>query len=103
VAQVGIAGSAKLGQGVIVGGQAGLAGHIEIGDHVMIAAQSGVHDSVPSNQVVSGTPHIPHRLWLRVMSCLPKLPDMRKNISALMKRLETLEDIVQHMNKKDKS
>ncbi|MBN1663372.1 MAG: UDP-3-O-(3-hydroxymyristoyl)glucosamine N-acyltransferase [Deltaproteobacteria bacterium] len=100
-AQVGIAGSTKIGRGVIIGGQAGFAGHITIGDHVMVAGQSGVHEDVPPNQVVSGTPHLPHREWLRAASCFPRLPEMRKNVGSLTKRLETLENVV-HNIKKDK-
>ena len=78
VSQVGISGSTRLGKGVILGGQAGLVGHIDLGDHVMVGAQSGVHDDVPSNQVVSGSPHMPHRQWLRVEACVTQLPEMRK-------------------------
>jgi len=91
VAQVGISGSTKLGKGVILGGQAGLVGHINIGDYVMVGAQSGVHDDVPSHQVVSGSPHMPHQKWLRVQACVAQLPDMRKNMAALLKRVEKLE------------
>lgn len=101
VAQVGIAGSTKIGRSVIIAGQAGLAGHITIGDNVVIAGQSGVHTDIEPNQVVSGTPHIPHRIWLRASSCIPKLPEMRKNIGSLVKRLEILEQVVQNINKKD--
>jgi UDP-3-O-[3-hydroxymyristoyl] glucosamine N-acyltransferase len=95
VAQVGISGSTKLGKGVILGGQAGLVGHIEIGDHVMVGAQSGVHEDIPSNQVVSGSPHIPHQKWLRVQACVSQLPEMRKNVASLLKRMEELEKDLQ--------
>jgi UDP-3-O-[3-hydroxymyristoyl] glucosamine N-acyltransferase len=91
VSQVGIAGSTKLGKSVIVGGQTGIAGHITIGDHVMIGAQSGIHDDVPPNQVVSGSPHLPHRQWLRVAACVSQLPEMRKTVASLLKRMEKLE------------
>ena len=91
VSQVGISGSTRLGKGVILGGQAGLVGHIDLGDHVMVGAQSGVHDDVPANQVVSGYPHLPHRQWLRVQACVSQLPEMRKNVAAMLKRLEKLE------------
>jgi len=89
--QVGISGSTKLGKGVIIGGQAGLVGHINIEDYVMIGAQSGVHDDVSARQVVSGSPHMPHNYWLRVQSCLARLPEMRKTVASLMKRIEDLE------------
>ncbi len=91
VSQVGISGSTKLGKSVILGGQAGLVGHINIGDYVMVGAQSGVHEDVPSNQIVSGSPHMPHRQWLRVEACVSHLPEMRKTVAALLKRVEELE------------
>lgn len=91
VSQVGISGSTKLGKGVIMGGQAGLVGHITIGDYVMIGARSGVHDDVGPNQIVSGSPHLPHRQWLRVMASVAQLPDMRKTVTSLEKRIKELE------------
>ncbi|MBW2649226.1 MAG: UDP-3-O-(3-hydroxymyristoyl)glucosamine N-acyltransferase, partial [Deltaproteobacteria bacterium] len=92
VAQVGLSGSTKLGESVILGGQAGVVGHITIGDHGMVAAQSGVHEDVPPDQIVSGTPHMPHRNWLRAQACLPKLPEMRKTVNSLLKRVARLEE-----------
>ena len=41
-AQVGIAGSTKIGKNVKIGGQVGIAGHLIIGDNVAIAGKSGV-------------------------------------------------------------
>ena len=92
VAQVGIAGSTKLGDSVILGGQVGVAGHIAIGDNVMVGGQSGVHESIASNQIVSGTPHMPHFGWLRAQACRSHLPEMRRTINSLLKRVEKLEE-----------
>lgn len=92
VAQVGISGSSRLGKSVIIGGQAGLVGHIEVGDNVMVAAQSGVHDDVEPNQIISGSPHMSHGKWLRTQACIPKLPEMRKTIKSLSKKIEALEE-----------
>lgn len=91
VAQVGISGSTRLGKSVILGGQVGLVGHLDIGDNVMVGAQSGVPEDIPPNQVVSGSPHMPHRRWLRVQAHLPQLPEMRKTMISLQKRIEELE------------
>lgn len=91
VSQTGISGSTKLGKGVITGGQAGLVGHISLGDHVMVGAQSGVHEDVPSGQVVSGSPHMPHRDWLRVMASLTRLPEMRRTLQEMQKKIEAME------------
>jgi len=76
---------------VILGGQAGLVGHLEIGDFAMVGAQSGVHEDVPAHTVVSGSPCMPHRTWLRAMSCVPRLPEMRSSLNRGLKRVEELE------------
>ncbi len=91
VAQVGISGSTKLGSSVILGGQVGLVGHIEIGDRVMVGAQSGVPESIEANQIVSGSPAMPHRHWLRTQAIISRLPEMRNTINTLVKRVEELE------------
>ncbi|UFS68631.1 UDP-3-O-(3-hydroxymyristoyl)glucosamine N-acyltransferase [Geomonas sp. RF6] len=91
VSQVGISGSTKLGNHVVLGGQVGLAGHIQVGDNTMVGAQSGVPGNVPANQVVSGSPAIPHREWLKASGIFPKLPEYRKTLGALEKRVQELE------------
>jgi len=90
VGQVGIAGSAKIGKNVILAGQAGIAGHITIGDGVTVGPQAGVTRSVANGEVVSGTPEMPHRLWLRVSQIIHNLPELKKRIADLEKRLEVL-------------
>ena len=94
VAQVGISGSTKIGEGVMIGGQTGVVGHINIGDHAMIAAGSGIHKDVPPGQICAGSPQQPYREWRRVVTSLPKLPEMRNKITALNRRVEVLENII---------
>ena len=91
VAQVGIAGSASIGHHAIIAGQAGIAGHVTIGNRVTVGGQAGVAKSIPDGTVVSGTPEMPHRVWLRVSNILPKLPEMKKKIRELEKRIESME------------
>jgi UDP-3-O-[3-hydroxymyristoyl] glucosamine N-acyltransferase len=92
VAQVGIAGSTKIGSNVTLGGQVGVADHIEIGDNVMIGAQSGVPSDLAANQAYSGSPVLPHREFLRVVNVFTKLPEMRKTLIEIEKRLKTIEE-----------
>ncbi|TFG93442.1 MAG: UDP-3-O-(3-hydroxymyristoyl)glucosamine N-acyltransferase [Syntrophobacterales bacterium] len=99
VAQVGISGSTKLGKGVILAGQVGVAGHITIGDNVMVGGQSGVHEDVSPNQIVSGTPLMPHLSWLRAQACRPHLPEMRKAVTSLLKRVAELEEKIKGTGK----
>ncbi len=92
VAQVGISGSVTIGKNSILAGQAGIAGHLSIGNRVTVGPQTGVGKSVPDGQIVSaGIPEMPHRLWLRVVRTIPKLPDISKRLLGLEKKLKTIE------------
>jgi UDP-3-O-[3-hydroxymyristoyl] glucosamine N-acyltransferase len=75
-AQVGLAGSCKLGRNVLLTGQVGAAGHLTIGDNVVATAQSGIPHDVEPNRVISGSPAIDHRLWLRCCAAYARLPEM---------------------------
>ena len=92
VAQVGISGSTTIGRHVVLAGQVGVAGHIHIGDHVMVGGQSGIASDVPAGQILSGSIAMPHKTWLRVQRTIPRLPELRKQVSALEKRLRSLEN-----------
>jgi UDP-3-O-[3-hydroxymyristoyl] glucosamine N-acyltransferase len=91
VAQVGISGSVTIGKNAILAGQAGVVGHLTIGDNVTIGAQAGVAKSVSGDEVVSGSPAITHRLWLRVQKILPRLPELKRKIEDMEKRLKKIE------------
>lgn len=94
VSQVGISGSTKIGNHVTLAGQVGVAGHLTIGDNVLVGAQSGVPSSLPANAAYSGTPTMPHREWLKSAMVVPKLPELKKTVSALEKRVAELETIL---------
>ncbi|MGE3550466.1 MAG: UDP-3-O-(3-hydroxymyristoyl)glucosamine N-acyltransferase, partial [Geobacter sp.] len=91
VSQVGIAGSSKIGNHVTLAGQVGVVGHVSIGDNVIVGAQAGVPSALAPNAYYSGSPAMPHKDWLRVMGVLPRLPDMRKKVSELEKKIAALE------------
>ncbi|MRR34617.1 UDP-3-O-(3-hydroxymyristoyl)glucosamine N-acyltransferase [bacterium] len=92
VSQVGISGSTKLGKRVTLAGQVGVAGHLEIGDNVMVGAKSGIPGSVPAGSMLSGIPAYNHRDWLRVSAMVPKLPELKKTVAELEKRVRELEE-----------
>jgi UDP-3-O-[3-hydroxymyristoyl] glucosamine N-acyltransferase len=91
VAQAGISGSVSVGRDAVIGGQVGIVDHISIGDRAMIGSQSGVAKSLETGEIVSGSPAIPHRLWLRTSSLTARLPKMNDRIKALEKKLEALD------------
>jgi UDP-3-O-[3-hydroxymyristoyl] glucosamine N-acyltransferase len=94
VAQVGIAGSTEVGSRVAFGGQAGVVGHIKIGDGAMIGAQAGVGQDVNPGQILSGSPAFPHREWLRAQAVFPRLPEMKRALAELEKKMKRLEEAV---------
>lgn len=98
VSQVGISGSTKLGNRVTLAGQVGVVGHLTIGDNTIIGAKSGVAGNVPANSRLSGIPVYEHRDWLRNSAIIPKLPELRKTVSALEKRIAELEKQLANSN-----
>jgi UDP-3-O-[3-hydroxymyristoyl] glucosamine N-acyltransferase len=87
VAQVGIAGSTTLGRGVVLGGQVGIKGHIHLGDRAMVAAQSGVHGNLQQGAIVSGSPAIPHKDWLKASTLFARLPKLHQELREIKKAL----------------
>ncbi len=91
VAQVGISGSTTIGRHAIIAGQAGISEHLIIGDNVTIGPRAGISKSIPNGEVVSGAPEMPHRLWLKVQRIIPRLPELKKKISEIEKKLMKIE------------
>lgn len=74
VAQVGIAGSSKIGKYCALGGQVGISGHLKIADRVQIAGQGGVIQDIKDVGVVlGGTPAVPIRDWHKQSVMLKKM------------------------------
>ena len=80
--QVGLAGSTDVGNNVILTGQAGVVGHCKIGDGAIVTPQSGVAGDVEAGAIVSGTPAVDHKLWLKYSAILNKLPELAKAVRA---------------------
>ncbi|HEX7372638.1 MAG TPA: UDP-3-O-(3-hydroxymyristoyl)glucosamine N-acyltransferase, partial [Thermodesulfobacteriota bacterium] len=43
-------------------------------------------------QILSGSPAFPHREWLRAQAAFPKLPEMKRTLADLEKRIKALEE-----------
>jgi UDP-3-O-[3-hydroxymyristoyl] glucosamine N-acyltransferase len=90
-AQVGIAGSSTLEDHVTLAGQVGVAGHLTLGAGVIATAQTGIPNSVEAGTLVSGYPAIPNRDWLKASAVFRRLPELKKTIADLERRLAELE------------
>jgi len=86
-AQVGVAGSTKIGSGVQSGGQAGINGHISVGDGARLAGQAGVWSDVPPGQTVMGFPARPRVTYLRGMAAQEKIPELLRRVRRLEEQL----------------
>ncbi len=91
VSQVGIAGSTEIGRGVILAGQVGVAGHLKIGNQVKVAAQSGIHKDAKDGEVLSGSPALPFKTWLKMVTTWPKLPELRRKVRGVEDRIKKIE------------
>lgn len=86
LAQVGIAGSSRIEDGVVLAGQVGVSGHLTIGAGAKIGAQGGVISNVPAGESWSGYPARPHKESLRASAALLKLAGMMKRLERLLER-----------------
>jgi UDP-3-O-[3-hydroxymyristoyl] glucosamine N-acyltransferase len=73
VAQVALAGSSKLEDFVVIGGQSGVIGHATVGMGAQIAATSAVGRDVPPGQHWGGTPAKPIKELFREMAAVDRL------------------------------
>ena len=89
-AQVGIAGSTKIGKNVLIGGQAGISGHIKIADQTKIVAQSGIPSSIKKAETLMGSPGIPLDDFKRSYFGFRKLPGLLKRVQELEEKIEAL-------------
>jgi len=86
MAQVGIAGSVYIEDGVILAGQVGLAGHLTVGKGARIGGQAGVFGDVPAGETWSGYPARPHKEALRAQGALFRLSRLMKTLERLIER-----------------
>ncbi|MEM7747560.1 MAG: UDP-3-O-(3-hydroxymyristoyl)glucosamine N-acyltransferase [Pseudomonadota bacterium] len=73
VAQSGIAGSAELGDFVVMGAQSGALGHVKIGTGAQIAGMAHVKNDVAPGARMGGTPAKPFDEWAREVAALRSL------------------------------
>ncbi len=90
-AQVGVAGSSRLGNYVVLGGQVGIRDNIVLNDGVMVAACSCVPQDVEAGAKLAGIPAIDSRQFLREKMSLKKIPSLSAQVKSLIKRVEELE------------
>jgi UDP-3-O-[3-hydroxymyristoyl] glucosamine N-acyltransferase len=106
-----VAHNCRIGRHVVVAAQTGFSGGVMVGDHAVIGGQVGIGDKariesravlgsgcgvltskvVRSGETVWGTPARPLRQHLEQLANLAKLPDLRREVTELKRRLAELE------------
>jgi UDP-3-O-[3-hydroxymyristoyl] glucosamine N-acyltransferase len=87
IAQVGVAGSSRIGARAVLAGQVGVVGHVEIGPGARIAAQSGVSRDVPAGEDQFGSPAREKGEAFRLHALYGKLPELFQRVRELERRL----------------
>jgi len=91
VAQCGIAGSTRLGQGVVLGGKVGIKDHVVLHDGVQVGACSCISKDITAGSRLMGIPAVDVEQWVRDRASLRRVPQLVEQMKALAKRVEELE------------
>jgi UDP-3-O-[3-hydroxymyristoyl] glucosamine N-acyltransferase len=91
VAQVGLCGSVRLEDYVVMGGQAAIAEHLAVGKGAMLGARAGVTTDVPAGEVYAGFPARPRRQWLKSKAAAQKAPETLDRLREMERRIQELE------------
>jgi UDP-3-O-[3-hydroxymyristoyl] glucosamine N-acyltransferase len=83
VSQSGIAGSAQLGDFVVMGAHSGVVEQVKVGDGAHIAGMAHVKDDVEAGARMGGTPARPFKEWARELAAIRRLA---KNTPAMPER-----------------
>ena len=91
VSQVGISGSARIGDGAVLAGQVGVGDHAVVGERAVCTGRAGVIKHVPPGATVAG--YGPQSLadFLRSQAVFDQLPQLRRRVAELEKRLAAAE------------
>jgi UDP-3-O-[3-hydroxymyristoyl] glucosamine N-acyltransferase len=84
MAGVGIAGSTRIGNDVILAGHVGVTDHLVIGDRARVAAKSAVFGDIPAGASFSGHPARPHRQFLRAQAALYRVSPIISELERLV-------------------
>jgi len=92
IAQSAVAGSATLGEKVIMAGHTGVVGHVHVGDGVIIGAKAAATKNIPPGEYLLGIPGIPAAKYKRQLAGIALLPKLKKRVIELEKQVALLQD-----------
>lgn len=81
------AGSSKIGANFVAGGKSVVTGHISVCDNVQLAALSGISKELTEPGQYGGVPLVPLQQHLKIKAAMVQLPEMRKQLKRILKKL----------------
>lgn len=99
-AQTGLSGAVVVEDYAVIGGQVGIGDKARIESRAVLGSGSGVLTSkiVRGGQVVWGTPARPLKEYLEQLAIIARLPEQKRHVESLVKRLEALESRLDEMD-----
>jgi UDP-3-O-[3-hydroxymyristoyl] glucosamine N-acyltransferase len=85
-----VAGSARLGRRVVMGGGSGVIDHVAVGDGAVLGAYACALQDIEPGAAVSGVPARSHARHLREQAALRRLPDLLHQVRALEEQVARL-------------
>ena len=91
-AQTGLSGGVVVGDYAVIGGQVGIGDKARIESKAVLGSGCGILTSkiVRGGQVVWGTPARPLKTYLEQLASLARLPELRKDVAELKKRVASM-------------
>lgn len=86
-AQVGIAGSARVGDRVVMGGKCGVGDHVSIGSDVVCAAATMLGVNVRPQSVMMGMPAVTRDKALAQFMAIRRLPRLQRQVAEICRKL----------------
>ncbi|MCA8981626.1 MAG: UDP-3-O-(3-hydroxymyristoyl)glucosamine N-acyltransferase [Planctomycetes bacterium] len=90
-AQVGVSGSTTLEPWVVAGGKVSFAGHIRVGQGARLGGAAGAFHDLAGGQEYMGLPARPRGEYLRQVTLVGRLPELKRAVRALEQRIAALE------------
>jgi UDP-3-O-[3-hydroxymyristoyl] glucosamine N-acyltransferase len=84
---VGLAGSARIGNRVVLAGQCGVSDNLTVGDDVIAGAATKIMNSAPAGRVLLGYPAVKMDKNIELQKAIRRLPRLSQRVAALEDRL----------------
>lgn len=82
-----VAGSTKIGKGLTTGGDVVIGDHLHIADNVTLGGRTAVTRHIDEPGTYVGFPVEPYSKGMKIMATLSSLPDIKRQVSKIMKHL----------------